>query len=76
MKNFTIKSLSAIALIGINITVFGQKIDAKSKTILDNITKSYKSKRILTSNFLIPQEAQTTAKARLGFSTQTTTVTS
>lgn len=45
MKNFTIKTLSAIALIGINITVFGQKIDAKSKTILDDITKSYKSKK-------------------------------
>jgi len=45
MKNFTIKSLSAIALISINITAFGQKIDAKSKTILDDITKSYKSKK-------------------------------
>ncbi|MCD9854675.1 outer membrane lipoprotein carrier protein LolA [Epilithonimonas sp. JDS] len=44
MKNFT-KSFSTLALLGINIMFFGQTIDTKSKTILDDVTKSYKSKK-------------------------------
>jgi len=45
MKNYITKSFSVIALLGINAMVFGQTIDNKSKTILDDITKSYKSKK-------------------------------
>lgn len=44
MKNFT-KSFSAVALLGINLMIFGQTIDTKSKAILDDVTKSYKSKK-------------------------------
>jgi len=45
MKNHIKKSFSAVALLGINLIFFGQTIDSKSKTILDDITKSYKSKK-------------------------------
>lgn len=45
MKNHITKSFSAIALLGINLMFFAQTIDSKSKTILDDITKSYKSKK-------------------------------
>lgn len=45
MKNYITKSFSAIAFLGINLMIFGQTIDTKSKTILDDITKSYKSKK-------------------------------
>lgn len=45
MKNHITKSFSVIGLIGINLMAFGQTIDAKSKTILDDITKNYKSKK-------------------------------
>lgn len=45
MKKYFTKSFSAIAFLGINLMLFGQTIDTKSKTILDDITKSYKSKK-------------------------------
>lgn len=45
MKKYFTKAISTIALLGINIMIFGQTIDTKSKTILDNVTKSYKSKK-------------------------------
>ncbi|WP_028122876.1 LolA family protein [Epilithonimonas tenax] len=45
MKNSIQKSFSIIAILGVSTMVFGQTIDTKSKTILDNITKSYKSKK-------------------------------
>ncbi|MNK36062.1 Outer membrane lipoprotein carrier protein LolA [compost metagenome] len=45
MKNYITKSFSVIALLGINLMAFGQTIDAKSKTILDDITQNYKSKK-------------------------------
>lgn len=44
MKN-TIKSFSIVAFLGINLIAYGQTIDTKSKTILDDITKSYKAKK-------------------------------
>lgn len=52
MKNYITKSFSAIALLGINLMIFGQTIDTKSKTILDDITKSYKSKKNSYFKFL------------------------
>jgi len=45
MKNYISKSVSAFAIIGLNVLVFGQTVDSKSKSILDNITQSYKSKK-------------------------------
>jgi len=45
MKKYFKKSFSAIAVLGLNLMIFGQTIDSKSKTILDDITKSYKSKK-------------------------------
>lgn len=39
------KSIVTIVVLGINVMIFGQSIDTKSKTILDDITKSYKSKK-------------------------------
>lgn len=44
MKN-TIKSFSILAFLGVNIMTLGQTIDTKSKTILDDVTKSYKAKK-------------------------------
>lgn len=44
MKN-TIKSFSIVAFLGINLVAYGQTIDTKSKTILDDVTKSYKAKK-------------------------------
>lgn len=44
MKN-TIKSFSIVAFLGINLLAYGQTIDTKSKTILDDVTKSYKAKK-------------------------------
>jgi len=52
MTNYITKSFSAIALLGINLMFFGQTIDSKSKTILDDITKSYKSKKNSYFKFL------------------------
>ena len=52
MKNYITKSFSAVALLGINLMFFGQTIDTKSKTILDDITKSYKSKKNSYFKFL------------------------
>ncbi|WP_379969882.1 outer membrane lipoprotein carrier protein LolA [Epilithonimonas sp. UC225_85] len=45
MKSSITKSFSVIAFLGINLMVFGQTIDSKSKTILDDITRNYKSKK-------------------------------
>lgn len=45
MRNYITKSFSAVALLGINMMFFGQTIDKKSKTILDNVTQNYKSKK-------------------------------
>ena len=44
MKN-TIKSFSIVAFLGMNLLAYGQTIDTKSKTILDDVTKSYKAKK-------------------------------
>ncbi|MBV6878594.1 outer membrane lipoprotein carrier protein LolA [Epilithonimonas ginsengisoli] len=44
MKN-TIKSFSIVAFLGMNLLAYGQTIDTRSKTILDDITKSYKAKK-------------------------------
>ena len=44
MKN-TIKSFSILAFLGANLMTFGQTIDTRSKTILDDVTKSYKAKK-------------------------------
>ncbi|WP_312824284.1 outer membrane lipoprotein carrier protein LolA [Epilithonimonas sp.] len=52
MKNLITKSFSAIAFLGINLVIFGQTIDTKSKTILDDITKNYKSKKNSYFKFL------------------------
>lgn len=52
MKNYITKSFSTIALLGINMMIFGQTIDSKSKTILDDITKNYKSKKNSYFKFL------------------------
>ncbi len=52
MKNYITKSFSAVALLGINLMIFGQTIDAKSKTILDDVTKNYKSKKNSYFKFL------------------------
>lgn len=44
--NFNIvKSISIITFLSVGFAAFGQTIDTKSKTILDDITKSYKSKK-------------------------------
>jgi len=44
--NFNIvKSISIITFLSVGYATFGQTIDTKSKTILDDITKSYKSKK-------------------------------
>jgi len=40
-----VKSISIITFLNISHVTFGQTIDTKSKTILDDITKSYKSKK-------------------------------
>ena len=45
MKNHTTKCLSVLAFTGFSLLVSSQTIDNKSKTILDDITKSYKSKK-------------------------------
>lgn len=45
MKYFIKKSFSTIALLGLNLIVFGQSIDSKSKKILDDVTQNYKSKK-------------------------------
>ncbi len=45
MKNYFKKSLSGIAILGVSVMAFGQSIDSKSKAILDDITKNYKSKK-------------------------------
>lgn len=45
MKNNIVRSFSIITFLGINLLSYGQTIDNKSKTILDDITKSYKSKK-------------------------------
>jgi len=44
MKN-TIKSFSIVAFLGMNLLTYGQTIDTRSKTILDDVTKSYKAKK-------------------------------
>ncbi len=40
-----LKSISILAFLNLGYLTFGQTIDTKSKTILDDITKSYKSKK-------------------------------
>ncbi|MPT31558.1 LolA family protein [Epilithonimonas hungarica] len=45
MKNNIVRSFSIITFLGINLMASGQTIDNRSKTILDDITKSYKSKK-------------------------------
>ncbi len=45
MTNLITKSFSAVAIIGLNLMIFGQTVDSKSKTILDDITRNYKSKK-------------------------------
>ncbi len=45
MKNHITKSFLGIAFLGINLMTFGQTIDTKSKSILDDVTNSYKSKK-------------------------------
>ena len=45
MKNNIKKSFSIIAILGVNLMVFGQTVDARSKAILDNVTQNYKSKK-------------------------------
>lgn len=45
MKFKILKPLSAILVLGIQISVYAQSIDSKSKTILDAITTNYKSKK-------------------------------
>lgn len=44
MKN-TIQSFSIVTFLGVGLMTFGQTIDTKSKTILDDVTKSYKAKK-------------------------------
>lgn len=45
MKNNIKKSFSIIAILSVNLMVFGQTVDAKSRAILDNVTQNYKSKK-------------------------------
>lgn len=52
MKKHIVKSFSAVAFLGINMMVFGQTIDSRSKTILDDVTKNYKSKKNSYFKFL------------------------
>jgi hypothetical protein len=59
MNNYIKKSFSAIAFLGINLMIFGQTIDTKSKTILDDITKSYKSKKNSYFKFSYTADNQT-----------------
>lgn len=40
-----IKSFSIVAFLGVGLVTYGQTIDTKSKTILDDVTKSYKAKK-------------------------------
>lgn len=44
MKN-AIQSFSIVTFLGVSLMTFGQTIDTKSKTILDDVTKSYKAKK-------------------------------
>ena len=57
MKYFN-KIILASALVGSFTFSFAQKVDAKAKTILETVSKNYKAKKILTSNFLTERERE------------------
>jgi hypothetical protein len=56
MKNIISKVILGSLVVGAVGLANAQKIDAKAKKILDDITANYNSKKILTSNFLLEAE--------------------
>ncbi|MCG2793229.1 MAG: outer membrane lipoprotein carrier protein LolA [Weeksellaceae bacterium] len=68
MKHYFKKSFSVLALLNI-ILALGQTIDSKSKTILDDITKNYKSKK--NSYFKFSYTSGTTTQTGIFYSDNT-----